>query len=171
MSAAIELLNCLDEIGASVRSEGDRLILRAGNRPVPGDLVKRIREAKPELLAALAPAASEPLEAHRWRERLTARTFEWATGGKRNWLEAERLAWGDLQNEWHAIHGRRWPTWQCAGCEKPMAGAVVLDLPDGNRVHFDPIECLISFGHRWRGEADAALIRFGLERPQLSDNS
>ena len=36
-----------------------------------------------------------------------------------------------------------------------------VSLVDG--VHFEPIDCLIRFGERWRGDASAALIALGLE--------
>jgi hypothetical protein len=75
------------------------------------------------------------------------------------------LAWGDLQNEWHRVHGLRWPASQCAGCDAPIGGLRTLDLPDGNRVHFEPIDCLINFGNRWRSAANTALIGLGLEPP------
>jgi hypothetical protein len=56
MSAAIDVLNDLAVIGATIRPEGDQLILRAGATPVPAGLVGRIRRAKAELLTALAQA-------------------------------------------------------------------------------------------------------------------
>jgi len=34
-------------------------------------------------------------------------------------------------------------------------------------VHFEPIDCLIRFGKRWRGAACEALVAFGLEPPGL----
>ena len=49
----------------------------------------------------------------------------------------------------------------------PLGGSQALHLPDGNRVHFEPIDCLIRFGKRWRGEASEALIALGLEPPRL----
>jgi len=63
MSAvAARVLNDVARIGASIEPDGDRLILHAGDRPIPADLVERVRAAKPELLAALSrppsPAAS-----------------------------------------------------------------------------------------------------------------
>jgi len=64
-------------------------------------------------------------------------------------------------------HGKRWPTWQCAGCDALISGSQPLNLPDGNRVHFEPIDCLIRFGKRWRGAACEALIASGLEPPGL----
>ena len=80
--------------------------------------------------------------------------------------EARRPAWGDVENEWHELHGRRWPAWQCAGCNAPVGGSQALNLPDGNRVHFEPIDCLIRFGKRWRGDASEALVALGLEPPR-----
>jgi hypothetical protein len=69
---------------------------------------------------------------------------------------------GDLQNEWHTKHGRRWPSWFCAGCEKPIGGLDSIDLADGNRVHVEPLHCMIEFGQRWR-DTDSALVALGLE--------
>jgi hypothetical protein len=99
-----------------------------------------------------------------WQERFTVCTFTWSIGN-RAWGDARRLAWSDLQNEWHDLHGRRWPAWQCAGCEQPIGGREAIGLPDGNRVHFEPVSFLVNFGRRWRGDADAALVVAGLKPP------
>jgi hypothetical protein len=80
--------------------------------------------------------------------------------------EAERLAYGELILQWHRWNGRRWPLWQCAGCDTPISGAAALDLADGNRVHFDGRECLSRFGERWRGDAVAGLRVLGFEPPK-----
>ena len=40
-----------------------------------------------------------------------------------------------------------------------------VSLVDG--VHFEPIDCLIRFGKRWRGAAREALVALGLEPPRL----
>lgn len=80
--------------------------------------------------------------------------------------EAERLAYGELILQWHRWNGRRWPLWQCAGCDAPISGAAPLDLADGNRVHFDGRECLSRFGERWRGDAVAGLRVLGFEPPK-----
>jgi hypothetical protein len=162
MSTVDELLDNLSRIGATIRPAGDRLILRAGATAVPAELVRRIREAKSELLAAVSPQGRET---RYWHERFTALTFAWGVG-KRDWLSARRLAWGDLQNEWHTKHGRRWPSWLCAGCERPIGGLDSIDLADGNRVHVEPLDCMIEFGRRWRSDADSALVTFRLERPE-----
>ncbi len=54
-ATAQELLDRFAEIGASVRPGGeDRLVVRAGARPVPAALVRQLREAKAQIMAALA---------------------------------------------------------------------------------------------------------------------
>jgi hypothetical protein len=79
--------------------------------------------------------------------------------------KARLLAWADLQNDWHLRHGRHFPAAQCAGCKLPIGGHEALDMPDGNRVHLDPLDCAIAFGKGWRGAADAGLAAFGLVPP------
>jgi hypothetical protein len=142
-----------------VQASGNDLLIRGPKRAEA--MVKLLAEHKASVLAALSPSA---VEARRWQEQYTAGTFEWACR-KRNWQAARRLAWGDLQNEWHRANGRGWPAWQCAGCDSPIGGLEALNLPDGNRVHLEPISCLITFGNRWRAEADAALAALGLDLP------
>jgi hypothetical protein len=46
-----------------------------------------------------------------------------------------------------------------------MGGLAALDLADGNRVHLDKLDCLLSFGERWRGEAANGLRTLGLDPP------
>jgi hypothetical protein len=53
MSMPSDVLLELKAIGATIEPAGDRLLLRAGPRPVPASVVRRVREAKPELLALL----------------------------------------------------------------------------------------------------------------------
>jgi hypothetical protein len=57
MSATSKLLEDLALIGATVRPEGDRLILRAGSTTIPADLVARVKQAKSEILEALTAAS------------------------------------------------------------------------------------------------------------------
>jgi hypothetical protein len=54
MSATRDLLADLDLIGARLEPAGGRLILRAGPTAIPAALVRRVREAKADLLATLA---------------------------------------------------------------------------------------------------------------------
>jgi hypothetical protein len=60
MSAAVEILNELSAIGAIVVPAGDRLLLRAGSKPVPAGIIRRLREAKPELLVLLRQQTGVP---------------------------------------------------------------------------------------------------------------
>ncbi len=157
MSVARELLDCLAEIGATVRPAGDnRLIVRAGPKPVPAELVRRLREAKVEILALVAPLpetkdrakVADPAEARHWRDRFAARIVHWCHDD-RGWEEAERLAFGELILAWHRFHG--------AGPE-----------PDGARLHLDAVrgvDCIIAYGTSWRGTAVAGLQALGLHPP------
>jgi hypothetical protein len=155
----VTLLHRARDAGLQIEAAGQTLKITGPKRAAP--VVRLLAEHKAEVLAALTANQND---AAYWQQRYTARTFEWFNG-KRDWNAARRIAWGDLQNEWHRTHGRRWPAWQCAGCEKPIGGAVAIDLPDDNRVHLEPIDCLIEFGRHWRGKADTALIALGLETP------
>jgi len=161
---AVALLHRARHAGLRVEAVGDLLRITGPKRAEP--VVRLLAQHKVEVLAALTPKETA---SSRWKERFTARSFEWFNG-ERDWNSARRIAWGDLENEWHNLHGPRWPAWQCAGCEKPIGRLDAIDLPDGNRVHFEPIDCLISFGRRWRGDADAALVGLGLEPPNDSLN-
>jgi hypothetical protein len=169
----LALLRRAQEVGLRIEPMGDKLLIRGPK--CAEAVVKLLAAHKAEVLAALAPGvftskcsdqdhAVGDTEARRWRDRFATRIVGWYHGD-RGWEEARWLAWGDLENEWHHQYGKRWPTWQCAGCEKPIGGLAAVELPDGNRVHFDPIDCLIRFGKRWRGDASKALVAFGLESP------
>jgi hypothetical protein len=174
-AGALDLLCAIrGQVGDVSLIAPDRLKVVAPAALLP-DFVEQARAVKSELVAALAAMKPSPkpsdhingpggVEARRWRERFTARTFEWQ-GRKREWKKAEQLAWGDILNEWHLLHGRRSPAWQCAGCGQPISGLEVIELPDCNRVHFEPIDCLLRFGRRWRSDAEVALLAVGLEPP------
>src|SRR5262249_51035610 len=166
---AVVLLRHAKEAGLRVEPIGNKLVVRGPKRAEP--VVRLLAEHKAEVLAALAPTdqdqPAEMAEARLWRGRFAGLAFAWSRGGDRDWDEARRLAWGDLQNEWHRLHGQRWPTWQCAGCDAPIGGLEALSLPDHNRVHLNPIDCLVRFGRRWRGVADEALVMLGLEPPDI----
>jgi hypothetical protein len=158
---ALALLHRAQEVGLRIEPMGEKLLVRGPKRAEA--VVKLLAEHKAEVLAALSPSF---VDASWWRERFAAKAVQWFVGD-RDWDAAKRLACGDLENEWHYQHGKRWPTWQCAGCDAPISGWQALNLPDGNRVHFEPIDCLIRFGKRWRGAACEALVAFGLEPPGL----
>jgi hypothetical protein len=58
VNATHEVLRHLEAIGATIEPAGDRLRLRAGPKPVPACVIRRVREAKPELLALLHQEAA-----------------------------------------------------------------------------------------------------------------
>jgi hypothetical protein len=51
MSITGDVLQELEAIGATIEPAGDALLLRAGPKPVPASLIRRVRDAKPEILA------------------------------------------------------------------------------------------------------------------------
>jgi len=159
----VTLLHQAQAAGLHVEAVGGQLKIRGPKLAAP--VVKLLAKHKTAVLAALVSAS----DADEWRRRYTALTFEWSIG-QRPWPEARRLAWGELQNDWHREHGPRWPCWQCAGCHAPIGGLAALDLPDGNRVHFHDIGCLIAFGRHWRRNARDQLVALGLEPPSPQDD-
>jgi hypothetical protein len=144
-----DLIDAVHEAGGTIRCDGDKLELTAP-RPLPSDLVARIREAKPVLFAVFDWQA-------RQREAVTWWSYLHPPG------EAAELAWGEMLSRWHTLHGRHCAAWQRAGCEAPIGDLPALDLADGNRVHLtDSLSCLFSFGERWRDEAARGLRALGI---------
>jgi len=162
MTSGVDLLDQLVEVGARVATaDGRRLIVRAGRQPVPGELVRQLREAKDDVLATLAPAW--------WRRQFAVRAIDREQGGIRSREDAALLAWGELECRWHRLYGERMLEWRCAGCGEPIGGLASLEFQDGNRVHFDELDCLIRYGERWRGAATRALVAMGLQPPAGND--
>ena len=173
MSTARELIRAATEAGAKIQVSGDKLTVTAP-RPLTPEMVEELRAAKAEILKLLGAEPSDvhsfPAEVAWWRRHFTIRTIHWELSGARTNVEAERLAYGELLNEWRKSHGRRWPVWQCAGCDEPIGGVSALSLSYENRVHFDEErECLIRFGQRCRSEAVAGLQALGLKPPEGFD--
>jgi hypothetical protein len=158
-NCAAELIAAVRAAGGTIRRDGDAIELIAP-APLPADLVARIRAAKPALLAVL----DEPAD---WHARHAEALQYWSV--LHHPAEAAALAWGELQNRWHRLHGIRVPTWQCAGCGEAIGGIASLDMPDGNRVHADELNCLIRYGHHWRSEATKALSTIGLSPPEMAE--
>jgi hypothetical protein len=157
----LTLLRRARDAGLNVAAEGDKLVIRGPKR---AERVARLLiEHKPEVLATLVPAQRA---AQQWRHRYAARISHWFLRGQRRWQEAEALAYNELLNEWHMLHGRRWPQCQCAGCDEPIADRAALLLGDGNVVHFEDVDCLLSHGERWRRAAIAGLHTVGLDPPK-----
>ena len=127
--------------------------------PKRAEPVVRLLEAhKGEVITALAD------EARDWQARHREAIHHWATQHDRD--EAARLAWGELEDRWHKLHGVQVPASRCAGCGGAIAGGTpIFDMGDGNQVHFDSLDCLIRYGQRWRGTATRALVAMGLQPP------
>jgi hypothetical protein len=156
MSARPEhLIAAVRAAGGTIRRDGDMLELMAP-RPLPPDLIARIRKAKPALLLVLT-------EADDWRARHRGAIAYWSALHPA--AEAARLAWGELEDRWHRLHRARMPEWQCAGCGELIGGAAALDLADGARVHVETLNCVLRYGERWRRAATEALSAIGLEPP------
>jgi hypothetical protein len=90
LSAAGDVLHELEAIGATIEPAGDRLVLRAGPKPVPVSVIRRVRGAKAELLALLTvtpgfarvvpladgePGMDEPCAARRGRVQMLGGAF------------------------------------------------------------------------------------------------
>jgi hypothetical protein len=57
-----------------------------------------------------------------YEERAAIREFD----GHYSRAEAERLAWGEVENRWHAEHGECLPRGTCAGARRAMGGAKIM---------------------------------------------
>lgn len=152
---AVELIASVRAAGGTIRRDGDTIELSAP-APLATDLLSRIRAAKPLLLAALD-------DLPQWEARHKEALERWRKLGFPE--KAAQLAWGALQNRWHREYGKRFPSWQCAGCAQLIGGVPALSMIDGNRVHLDDIDCLIRYGQDWRRDATRALVAIGLQPP------
>jgi hypothetical protein len=148
----LTLLRQARDAGLAVTAAGGRLVIRGPRRAEPVALM--LLAHKPEVLTALDEATD-------WRARNQEAVAHW--GALHPPAEAARLAWGELEDRWHRLHGARVPSWQCAGCGEAIAELPALDLADGNRVHLGDLECVIAYGDRWRGAATAGLRALGLD--------
>jgi hypothetical protein len=107
--------------------------------------------------------------AEAWRHWYVEAVERRAKLGRRTRAEALSLAYGELLNEWHRRHGQRCPPSHCAGCDVPIEVGAVLALPDGAAVHGEPLDCLVSYGQRWRQVAADGLARLGIMPPLESE--
>jgi hypothetical protein len=128
----------------------------ANQRGSPGNTGNPIDEI---CRASQSVAADADLWGDFFEERAAIREFD----GLRPRAKAELLAWGDLLNKWHLLYGRRWPAWQCSGCDEPIGGLPALTNIDGNRVHFG---CVTRFNERRHSAAVIGLRALGLEPPK-----
>jgi hypothetical protein len=144
MSAARDLLADLDMIGAKLEPAGDRLILRAGSKAIPADLVRRIRDAKADLLATFA-AGQTGLGSDNNRD------CGGNTNGGRYRTPEARIV------DWLNRHPTPSPPGRCAWCGTPESPSTVV-LPFGTGPHtWLHSECWSDWQIVRRADAVAAL--------------
>jgi hypothetical protein len=149
------LLDDLAGIGATIGLVEDRLLLRAGSTEIPGTLVRQIREAKRDLIRALAAGrdrgASPTHEDHRCEEKQAAQERGDRTDGD---LAPERF-----MIDWLNEHPAPSPPGLCAWCGRPESlGAMVVPFgtEPGTHTWLHP-ECWSPW-HRARMVSGLALI-------------
>jgi hypothetical protein len=140
--------------GLSLARDGDELVIRGPRRAEP--VARMLLSRKPEVIRALSDATGWPARHHEALDHWRA---------LRPQHEAEWLAWGELEDRWNKLHGERVAPDLCCGCRRPIGDVEALDLADGNRVHFDDLDCLLQHGERWRHAATRALVTLGLRPP------
>jgi len=152
----LSLLRRAHQAGLAVILSDDQVIVRGPRRAEP--LVRLLAEHKTKIREALSGS---------WPARQREALAHWSA--LHSDLEAESLAWGEMQARWHRLHGVQTQESRCAGCGEPIGGLPSLDLQDGARVHLAKIACIIRYGERWRGEATRAFIAIGLRLPKGTD--
>jgi hypothetical protein len=165
MSAARDLLADLDLIGARLEPAGDRLILRAGRTAVPSALVRRVREAKADLLATLAVCTDQTvLRRDQNREH----------GENSPLHQAEDWTFESAVVEWLNQHPAPSAPGRCAWCSRPESpSAVVLAFGTEPGTHaWLHAECWPAWHQARRADAVAALRATGptLDRALSNDN-
>jgi hypothetical protein len=96
-------------------------------------------------------------------ERAAHREFD----GGYSRVEAERLAWSEVELRWHLLYGECVPRNVCADCCEPFDDAEALDLIDGSRVHLGrERRCLELWRQKWRAAATSGLQAIGLKCPE-----
>jgi hypothetical protein len=154
MNIALDLLDDLAGIGATIETAGDRLILKAGPTAIPAPLVSRIREVKPDLLAALARKRStHGADENHQREDAAAQQSVCRTGRYTDEDEASVIQWLD-------DHPAPSPSGRCAWCGRPETlGAMVVPFgtEPGTHTWLHP-ECWSTWHRARRVEATAAIL-------------
>jgi hypothetical protein len=144
MSQARNLLDDLAMIGATVEPAGTQLILRAGPAAIPAPLVRRIREAKADLLEILAgdTGAADPIAIEQ--------------GGRRE-VDVCRE---NCIAQWLDQHPNPSPAGRCAYCgQAEWTGAMVVPFGVMPETHaWLHAECWPAWHERRRGEAKRALL-------------
>jgi hypothetical protein len=157
MSNAQALVDNLASIGATIELTENRLLLRAGRIAVPASLVTRIRDAKPDLIAALAAAKA-------------AGAYRPENDGRCEQEQASQEAGGrtytgrppeNLLIQWLNEHPVLSPPGFCAWCgtpELPSAMVVPFGIMPSTHTWLHP-ECWSAWHRARLLEAEAALAK------------
>jgi hypothetical protein len=153
MNVARDLLDDLAIIGATVEPAGNRLILRAGSTAIPATLVRRVREAKADLIAILAPR----------KDRGVIREKQEHVGKSADEQLKHRTLEGCIV-EWLNQHPAPSMPERCARCGNPESpSAVVLPFGAEPRTHaWLHAECWPAWHQARRVDAIAALDAMGI---------
>jgi hypothetical protein len=149
MNSAQDLLADLDMIGARLEPAGDRLILRAGPVTVPAALVRRVREAKLDLLATLAGSPDGAVLCGE----------EDRDHGEKLPLRQDKKPSFESVVEWLNQHPAPSAPGRCAWCGRPESpSAMVLPFGTEPGTHaWLHAECWPAWHEARRAEASAAL--------------
>ena len=165
MSAAGDLLADLNLIGARLEPAGDRLILRAGPTAVPSGLVRRVREAKADLLATLTVCTDHTV---------LRRDVNRKQGKNSPRHQAVYRTFESVVVEWLNQHPAPSAPGRCAWCsrpESPSAGVLAFGTEPGTHAWLHA-ECWPAWHQARRADAVAALRATGptLDRALSNDN-
>ena len=113
----------------------------------------------------LPPADASRLDPTIWSDLYEERAAHRQFDGGYPRVEAELLAWREIEWRWHFAHREPVPAEVCAGCGQLIGAAEALDLIDGARVHMKGHRCRTAYEQRWRRAASSALVTLGLQPP------
>jgi hypothetical protein len=178
MSTAQEVVRAGTAAGANLFADGDKLSVTAP-RPLPDELVEALRRSKAEILHLLSADGVDDdlrlpaLDLQWWHDFFNERAAHREFDGGYSRVDAERLVFGEMILEWHRRYSAPRDPHRCAGCGDDLVGENILALCDGARVHFDGVRgvnCITTYGKKWRGSAVAALRAIGLVPPPGFDS-
>jgi hypothetical protein len=131
-------------------------------------LANRLKGARDQAGSeASAPADAPRVDPIIWGDLYAERAAHRQFDGDYPRVEAELLAWREIQWRWHLAHRERISAEICAGCDQYIQADRALDLIDGARVHMGN-HCRIAYEQRWRAKATVGLQALGLDPPVAS---
>ena len=115
MSEASGLIEELTGIGATIEATGNGLVLRAGPYPIPSQLVRRVKDAKSDLVAVLRTKSLESQVVNWLDDHPAPSQPGWcAWCGKRDRPEAVVLPFGTEVGKHTWLHAECWSPWHAA---------------------------------------------------------